>query len=270
MVVTLVIALLLVGTTSFIAALGYTSYVRNAIGIVLTPIQNGANYVFDSVANIFSSKEDYEKLKTENEELKLTIAQQADILAKAEEALKENERLKDYLGVKDEHNDFVMTTAEVTGRSSSSNSDVLTINKGLVHNMKPGMPVIDKYGLVGCIKEVGHNWSKVSPVTEPDMSVGIYVERTGENGITSGTFSASKDGLFTISFLPENTDIHEGDRILTSGDGSIFPKGILLGTVKYTETDSISRETVAYVTPISQIKEVKEVMIITDFEINYE
>ena len=270
LIVTIVIAILLVGTTSFISALGYTSYVRNAIGIVLTPIQKGANHVIDSIENLFISKEDYKKLQEENDKLKLQIADQQDELAKAENALKENEKLKEYLGVKEEHNDFVMTTAEVINNTSTSNSNVITINKGLSHSMKPGMPVIDKYGLVGCISEVGYNWSKVKTVIDPDTSIGVYVERTGETGISSGKFSASKEGLFTVNYLDENTTIKEGDRIFTSGDGSMFPKGLLLGTVKHTEKDSVSRETIAYITPIAQIKEAKEVMVITDFTMIYE
>lgn len=270
LVVMLIISILLVGTTSFIAALGYTSYVRNAIGIVVTPIQKGANYVFDSIENMFTSKKDVEKIKKENEELKLAMAEQENKLKEAENIIKENEKFKEYLGVKEEHNDFKMTDACVTGRSSASNSTVITIDKGLIHGMTPGMPVIDKYGLVGCIEEVGRNWSKVKTVIDPDTSVGVYVERTGETGITSGEFAASKDGLFVLNYLSADSDIKEGDRIFTSGDGSVFPKGLLVGTVKYTKKDALSREIKAYIEPISQIEGANEVMIITEFTMIYE
>ena len=269
MIVTLVIAVLLVGTTSFISALGYTSYVRNAIGIILTPIQKGTNHVFDSIENIFSSKEDYQKLKDEYEQLKLQLKEQEDKLIEAQLALEENEKLKNYLGVKDEHNDFVLTDAFITSRTPGT-PILLTIDRGLSHGIDKDMPVIDKYGFVGVVCEVGLTWAKVKTVISPDTSVGVYVERTGESGVTSGEFSASKDGLFTLSYLNENTDIQTGDRILTSGDGSIFPKGLLIGTVKSIEKNSVSRETVAYIAPISPLTEVDEVMIITEFEMKYE
>lgn len=270
MIFTVVIAILLVGTTSFISALGYTSYVRNAIGIVLTPIQKGANSVFDSIENIFSSKEDYKKLKKENEELKLHLKEQEDKLKEAELALKQNEELKNYLGIKDEHTDFVFTNASVTSRSSEKTPNIITIDKGLSHGIDTGMPVIDKYGFVGIVCETGLTWSKVKTVVSPDTSIGVYIERTGESGITSGTFKASKDGLFTLSYLGDNTDVKQGDRIFTSGDGSNFPKGILLGNVEYTEKNSVTREIIAYIRPISPLKEVNEVMIITEFEMKYE
>ena len=270
MIVTLVIALLLVGTTSFISALGYTSYVRNAIGIVLTPIQKGANQVFDSIENIFSSKEDYEQLQKENEELKLQIKEQQDKLNEAELVLEENENLKNYLGIKNEHNDFVLTDAKVTSRSSGKTPTLLTIDKGLSHGIDKDMPVIDKYGFVGVVCEVGLTWAKVKTVISPDTSIGIYVERSGEAGVSSGTFKASKKGFFTVSYLSTDTDVEKGDRIITSGDGSLFPKGLLLGTVESIEKDPVSRETIAYVTPISPLTDVCDLMIITEFEMKYE
>lgn len=270
MIVTLVIAILLVGTTSFISALGYTSYVRNAIGIVLTPIQKGANSFFDSVENIFSSKEDYKKLQEENEKLKEQLKEQEDKLKEAELTLQQNEELKNYLGIKDENNDYVFTNASVTSRSSGKTPDLLNLDKGLSHGIDTGMPVIDKYGFVGIVCETGLTWSKVKTLVSPDTSIGIYIERTGEAGITSGTFKASKDGLFTLSYLGNNTDVTVGDRIFTSGDGSMFPKGILLGSVEKIEKDPLSRDIIAYVKPISPLKEVNEVMIITEFEMKYE
>ncbi|MBE6718870.1 MAG: rod shape-determining protein MreC [Ruminococcaceae bacterium] len=270
MIVLIVISILLVGTTSFISALGYTSYVRNAIGIVLTPIQKGANYVFDSIENIFSDKNDYKKLKEENENLKLMLAEKESELANAELTLKENENLKDFLGLKEEHPDFVFADAKITGRQSNSYSIVYTLDKGTYHGIEPGMPVVDKYGVIGCISEVGLTWSKATSVTEPDFSVGVIVERTGEVGISSGTFSASKDGLCVVSYLPVDTDIKAGDRIITSGNNSIYPKGLLLGTVESIKADPVSREIQALVKPAANLTETSSVMIITDYGIIYE
>ena len=270
MVALIVIAVLLVGTTSFISALGYTSYVRNAIGIVLTPIQSGANYVIDGIETLFSSKDDYKALQKENEKLKVQLADQAEKIAQAELILEENEKLKDYLGIKEDHTDFILAEANVTGRQSGSHSTVLTLDKGTSHGIEPGMPIIDKYGLVGCISEVGLTWSKATTLTEPDISVGVYVERSGESGITNGTFKASKEGLFTVTYLSPDSDVQVGDRIITSGDGSVYPDGIFAGTVEYLEKDPITRDIVAYIKPSSNISEIHEVMIITRFVNKYE
>lgn len=272
MVVTLVIAILLVGTTSFISALGYTSYVRNAIGIVLTPVQKGANSIFDSISNIFSSKEDYIKLKKENDELKKLLAEKEEALAKGESALNENEKLKEYLGIKDEHTDFVLTDANVTGREANSNSSLFTIDRGTRHGITPGMPVITETGLAGIIREVGLTWSKVSFVTSTDISIGVCVEKNNAAGILKGSFKAEKDGLCTMTYIDEKYDVQIGDRIVTSGsdNGSKYPKGLFIGTVTDIEINTVSREKTAYITPVSDISQIRQVMIITEFETVYE
>jgi len=269
-IVITIIAVLLAGTASFISALGYTSYIRNAVGIVLSPVQNGANHIFDTIENIIASKNDYEKLLKENEELKLKLEEQADTVAKAEVFLDDYEKLKDYLGVKDEIVDIQMTDAEVLGQSNGNHLSIITLNRGNIHGIVPGMPVIDKYGLIGRITEVGLNWCKAATLTEPDFSVGINVERTGEKGITKGTFELSYDGLISVSFLPSDTDIKEGDRLFTSSDSAMFPEGLFVGTVVSVETNDIERETVATVRPSADLKDPHYVMIVTGFENKYE
>ena len=270
MIVLIVISILLVGTTSFISALGYTSYVRNAIGIILTPVQNGANYVFDSIENIFSSKEDFKKLKEENEELKSQLAEQKEILANAQLALKENEELKNYLGIKKDTSHIALENAYVTGRQSASHTLILTVNKGTYHGIKPGMPVIDKYGIVGKVSETGLNWSKVTFVTQPNVSFGVKLEKTGDKAIAKGTYTSSKEGLCAVTYFPESTSIEAGDRIVSSDDSVLLPEGILLGVVERVETDAVTREITAYVRPASNFTEVQSVAIITEYERSYE
>ncbi len=270
MIVLIVISVLLVGTTSFISALGYTSYVRNAIGIVLTPVQQGANFIFDSIENIFSSKEDYKKLKKENEELKKQLADNKACLSEAELAIAQYKELKNYLGIKEEHTNITFENAVVTGRQSGTHTTIYTVNKGTYHGINPGMPVIDNYGVVGCVSEAGLTWCKVTSVIEPDISLGIIVERTGDSGICNGSFTAAKNGLCVVSYLPADTDIKEGDIIITSDESSVYPKGLLVGTIKSIEPDPVSREIKAYVEPASNLTEVEKVMIITGFESVYE
>ncbi|MBE6670666.1 MAG: rod shape-determining protein MreC [Ruminococcaceae bacterium] len=270
MIVLIVISIILVGTTSFISALGYTSYVRNAIGIVLTPIQKGADFVFDSFENIFADKADYKKLKEENENLKLLLSEKEKELADAQNTVKENENLKDFLGLKEEHPDFVLADAKVTGRQTNNYSIVYTLDKGSYHGITPGMPIIDKFGIVGCISEVGLTWSKATSIINTDVSVGVMIQRTGETGVSSGSFSAFKDGLCVVSYLPNDTDVQVGDRIVTSANSSLYPKDILLGKVESIKHDPVSREILVYVKPAANITEVSSVMIITDYSIAYE
>ena len=270
MIVLIVIAILLVGTTSFISALGYTSYVRNAIGIVLTPVQKGLNFVFDGFEDIFSSKEKYGELKKENENLKQQLAEENEALAKAELALQENESLKEFYGIKQEHIDCTFENAKITGRQSTTYNVLYTINKGTYHGITPGMPVIDKYGILGCVSEVGLTWAKVTPITEPDVSLGAVVEKNGNTGVCSGSFAAAKNGFCILSYLPKDANVEIGDRIVTSDESAMFPKGMLIGIVDSIEINPLTREIIAYIKPAADLENTYNVMVITEFEAAYE
>lgn len=268
--VLVIISIILVGTTSFISVLGYTSYVRNAIGIVLTPIQKGFNNAFDGVESFFKTKKDYEKLKEENEALKNQLTLMTNKLAKADLVLKENENLKDYLGIKSEHTDLVFVNAEITGRQSVSHNEIYTLNKGTRHGILPGMAVIDKNGVVGCITETGLTWSKAKTITSPGLSVGVTVDRTGDSGVLKGSFEGAKIGLCVMTLLKADCDVRTGDLVVTSENSSMYPAGLVVGRVEKTEYDGVSRELIVYITPASNLTEVESVMIITDYDILYE
>jgi len=270
MVVLLVISILLVGTTSFISLLGYSSYVRNAIGTALTPLQKGADIVFDKIEAWFVSDKEIEALKKENEELRLQIGENEKKLAEAEIALRENEELKDYLGLKSEHTDFVFVDADVVGKNAGNHATVLTLNRGSFHGITPDMPVCDKFGLVGYVCEVGLNFSKVLTVVNADSTIGVYVERNRQEAIITGKFSLYEEGLCMMSFLSGNSDVKEGDRIYTSSASDKYPVNLFVGTVTKVETDAVSREIIAYIKPASMLDGNEQVMIITEFEKTYE
>ena len=270
MVTLIVISIILVGTTSFISLLGYSSYVRNAIGIVLTPLQKGADFVFDKIESFFVTDSEYEDLKKENEKLKLQISENEKKIAEAEIALRENEELKDYLGIKDEHTDFVFVDADVVGKNAGNHITVITLDRGSFHGVKPDMPVVDKFGLVGYVCEVGLNWSKVLTVLNADSSVGVCVERNGQEGMLDGKFGLYEEGLCMMSFLTAECDVKIGDRIFTSYISDKYPGDVFVGTVTKVETDSVSRETIAYIMPAAKLESNEQVMIITEFEKKYE
>lgn len=270
MLIMIAVSLILVGTTSFLSMLGYTSYIRNAIGTAVTPIQNGANHVFDSVGTFFSRHSDYDEIKKENEKLRQQLKDSEEKVYRAELAVDENEKLKEYLGIKDEHTDFVFADANITGHSDGNQYTVYTLDRGSVHGIEKGMPVITPDGVIGCISEVGITWSKVIPIFENGKSVGAFLERSGNSGIIEGTFSLRNERNCLLTYLPQAPDIRPGDRVLTNGEGSTYPKGLFIGTVKELVSDEYGRQTNAVITPAVDFSNLSHVMIITDYETVYE
>lgn len=93
------------------------------------------------------------------------------------------------------------------------------------------MSVVCADGLVGRIIEVGANWSKVTAIIDASSEVSVMVERTRDIGVVRGAFSTADDNQLELYYLPSGFDLVPGDRIVTSGMSSIFPKSIVVGTV---------------------------------------
>lgn len=262
LIIVLILSVLIVGTSCFISLLGYSSYIRNAFGFVISPFQELAVSINEKIDSVYKRQSDYDELKAKNEELEKELREANEKLHEASLDTDENEWLKGYLGIKDEHNDYTFCDAKVIGRDDG----ILTLNKGSFHGIEPGMAVINENGIAGKITEVGSNYSKMAVVTHSSFSAGIIVEERAENGVISGDFSLYEKGLSLVSYLPVNTQIAAGDRIITSGLGSTLPDGLAIGEVTEVYKDEFQREVKAYVKPYVSPDSINKVMIITKYE----
>jgi rod shape-determining protein MreC len=87
--------------------------------------------------------------------------------------------------------------------------------------------VISAHGLVGKVVSIGHKTAEVMLLTHPLSSVPVYVERSNAVGVLKGD---TRQGLVLDYFL--NDQLEEGDRLLTSGQGGVFPRGINVAVVE--------------------------------------
>ena len=98
------------------------------------------------------------------------------------------------------------------------------------------MAVVTARGLVGVVTEAGLISSKVQLILDPRISVGALVQRSRVAGIVEGNpDNAIQPRLVNI---PRNEDIAEGDVVITSGFGGIYPKGIMIGQIRLVKNDS--------------------------------
>jgi rod shape-determining protein MreC len=128
------------------------------------------------------------------------------------------------------------------------------------------MPVVVKEGVVGYVRDVGLNWCMVSTVIETASSVGAYIPRSGATGIVSGDASLRHEGVCKISYLEQNADIQVGDKVYSSGSGSVYPADLEIGEVISVEADEYSRALVATVKPSVDFSSLQYMMIITGYQ----
>ncbi|MGQ9707032.1 MAG: rod shape-determining protein MreC [bacterium] len=103
----------------------------------------------------------------------------------------------------------------------------LIIDKGSDDGISEGTAVISGYGLVGKVSEVSKKTSTISVLGNPSLKVSVILPKTDEVGV----LSADKEGSIYIDYLSAYSDVSIGDPVWTSGDGGIFPRGVLVGRV---------------------------------------
>ncbi len=265
-IVILVLTLALVVIPTALSLAGMSMYVRNAVNTVLTPVQKLFTYATDALDGFVSYFTEFDRLAAENEQLRSEVNDLNDRIYSAVEIEKMNEWLYDYLELKREHEDFVFEPATVTGRESGNYMTVFTVDRGTSHGVGVGMPVVTNYGIVGHISECGVDWSKIETLIETDSSIGAYIERTGEIGVVEGDYSLSSQGLCNMTYLSGESDVAVGDRVLTSGFGSMYPRGLVVGYVESIEPDEYNRTKIAKIKPAETLTDLTKLMIITDYK----
>ena len=258
-----------IALTAILGALGLPAPLRSAAKTLATPFTYLGTKVSDAVDGFVGAFTRYEELEAENEELRAALDSMEDEARENQVLREENAWLKQYLKLAVDHPEFLLTDASVIAHEAGNSATVLTLNRGSVHGVKNKMSVITEDGLLGYVKEVGLDWCKVLTVVETASSVGVYTDRTGARGIAEGNADLSSDGTCRMTYIDPTADIRLGDCVYTEGgEGSLYPPGLLLGTVESLEADENTRMLVATVRPavdFSDRNALRRVMIIRGY-----
>jgi rod shape-determining protein MreC len=264
----LICALLCAGVPSVLILTGHGEPIRIAVNTILSPVRRVFSDVGDSIRGISAYITEFDALKAENERLRAQLASMEDTIREAELTLEENAFLREFLSLKENHNDYRFLKCEIVASDASQGyRRTLTLNAGTVEGAAVGYPVITQSGVVGRITEVGTNWAKAEPITELSSAIGAYIERSGDLGIAQGSYLYRDAGKLLLTYLEEGTDMVIGDRVRTSGINSYYPRGLLIGEITEILTDPATGARSAVVTPMSLLTDLRDVMVLTDFAI---
>lgn len=234
-----------------------------AASSALAPFQRAVSWAGGQINGVTSSIWEIVSVYYQNEMLKNEVVQLRQQNLTAAEYAAENERLRQLLGYKQATSWLDLTAAQVIGREQAAWTSVIVVNRGANDGIAKNMPVVTEKGLVGVVVEASPNASKVQLILDPRCSVGTLVQRPESRvaGIVQGNIEdAMTPKMINI---PKNSDIVEGDAIITSGFGGIFPKGIMVGTVKSLRDDGGGLLEVAVLETAVDFQKLEDVMIIT-------
>ena len=264
-----ILAALLIVLLGFIIASVYSGgaapLLARLLGMVTTPLQQASAEISGSVGGFFEKYLKAGEVFEENLRLQEEINQLRGRLVDYERAMHENGQLREILGVMENRQDLKIETASVIGRDPADRFYSFSIDKGSVDGIKYLDPVVTADGLVGYVTEVGMTHAKVATILDVAVDVGAYDSATRDIGIVNGTVDLAMEGLCQMLYLPRESAIVPGDIILTSG-GSLYPRDILVGTVRSVGPNSHGTSLVAVVEPFADIRNVKNVFVVTWFE----
>lgn len=264
--IALTVALCITVFSVVLSASGHAWFLKDALNVISSPIRGIFNYCADGFAGFGEYFTEFDRIKAENEKLRQENDELKNLQSEIEALKEENSWLRDFLEIKNFNTTFEFADATVIGKSSGAAHNVLTINKGSLHGIEVGMTVITGQGLVGRISEVGLNTSEISCITDISVSAGALIERSALVGIVEG-YSANQCRFLYTTGLSNFGDIAEGDAVITSGKGSVYPYGLKIGTVIEVKIDDASRSVIATVECSVNFEDISRVMIIKSFTV---
>ncbi|HEX5315510.1 MAG TPA: rod shape-determining protein MreC [Candidatus Kapabacteria bacterium] len=171
-------------------------------------------------------------LSRENRELEAKSIELAAEVGRLRRSDVENRELRRLLGIAPRP-DWTLVAAEVVGKTTTFQRNMLTINLGAKDSILPGMAVVTDAGLVGRIYATSENFSLVQMLFNTDLRTAAKIARTRVEGIITWEGGPS----LMIRDIPKALDVQIGDLVVSSEYSSFFPADVAIGTI-----DSIAPE----------------------------
>lgn len=230
---------------------------------IVAPIQRGISVLTRGTTEFFAYFSDNEVLREENKLLEEEIALLKEQVFTLKEQELENIRLKNLLNYQEEKSaNYDLMMAKVIGRDPSNSYKTIILDKGSKHGLKPNMTVVNHDGLIGRILSVTNKTAEVLLILDSESGVG---GRIFENRVTPGVVvGTGRTEYLQMIHLSHDILIEEGQTVVTSGLGGLFPKGIRVGTIFKVEFEANGLMKTALVKPFVSFSTLEEVFVVLE------
>lgn len=261
--------LLLVGVIFLVALISFSlrdrdhaslpeQIIKDVVGFGQSIFSKPTQYitgVFDNVDSLLNTYEENKRLKGRLEEF-------AKLQADVNDLASENTRLREIVDKKDDLRDYEPIQATVIARNPDQWEEKIILDKGTVHGVEKNMAVITAQGLIGKITLATPLTSTVELLSTQDPNYRVSAMVTGQKevfGLIEGYDDKRKELI--LKRIDSNIKIEKGQKIMSSGLGGIFPKGLLIGEITEVTTDDFGLTKLAYVKPAAEFALLDHVMI---------
>ena len=255
----------LIITLSIVTVLSVLSVGENSV------VSSGMNaalrglFQVSAYATSGADKPSYDELAEENARLKAENAELREQLAEYIDTKAENERLWKFYEMKKENPSYDIKPANIIKRDTNDDFYSFTLDIGSAVGVSVNDPVITENGLVGWVSQVDLTTCRVKTILSPDTKAGVLDKISGDSGILSGTAALCDENLTSMDKLAEDNKIKEGDLVVTSGSGGVYPANLIVGRVRELRFNSYDTSRCAIIEPCEDMRSITAAAVITDF-----
>ena len=264
--VVLIIAVLLAVVLAVVSNLTGLSLPDMAVKGILTPIRTGVSKLAENAQQMYNYMFAYESLQEENELLKEKLAQMESDARQADSVARENDRLRQMMGLAEANPSWRLVDGYIISRSSQQWSSTFTVNRGGNAGIEKGMCAVTANGeLVGLVSEVGSNYAVIKSILDSSLEISATISASGYNGMVQGGYSTGLDGLLRMDYLPSSAVIRNNDQVVTSGS-TVYPRNLIIGNVVDAGFDDTGVAKYALLQPAANVASLEQVFILTEFD----
>jgi rod shape-determining protein MreC len=234
-----------------------TSLIQKVLLQISFPFQQGAQKTFSWFREVGADYLFLAGVQQENKALKRSLSALQEENNRLREALQADERLKK-LSVWQSQYPHKSRVAHIYARGPSSWFKTFLIDKGEKDGVAKDMAVAVSEGVVGRVLEVSPGTAKVLLITDANSAVDVIVQRSRVQGILEGTTGE----VCILKYIQKNEEVQVGDVVVSSGQGGIFPKGLVVGKVSEVDRKRPGIFQYIEVTPSVDLSKLEEVLVL--------
>lgn len=233
--------------------------VRDVLVRVVTPIHWVADaplFFLDGLNGFLDSKQN---VLNENNQLRLQVMELQQKAQKLLSVEAENTHLRELLNASTAVSNESVLVAELVGVDPDPFRHEIIINKGKSDQLYIGQPVLDAYGLMGQVIEVGLATSRVLLITDHRHGLSVQVNRNGVRAVANGIGDINQ---LTLKYVADTADIKIGDLLVSSGLDQRFPAGYPVAEVTDVQRDPGRVFVTVFAKPSAKLDRSRYVMLI--------
>lgn len=237
--------------------------VQNPFKAVFMPMQEGISQAGRTISETVHNVRTLREAQADNQKLRETIEQLQQQITLMEEDQFEIAGYRELFELTGKYSDYKMTGANVIAKDTGNWFHSFIIDKGTEDGLAVDMAVLAQGGLAGIITSCGPTSSRVMAIINDDSNITAMSMNSKDSCMISGDLELYEDGHLRILYVDKDSEIAEGDKIVTSNISTKYVPGLLIGYVADIDYDDNNLTKSGTIIPYVDFSHLDTVLVVT-------